>query len=290
MASEPWIKLRESIHTDPRVLTMAGILARTAINYVMHADRSRDLLGETPFVTRDVMRDVTVAGLSRVWIAANRHTRDGTFNYCTLAQLDTLSGIPGFGEAMAAVGYAVYDSNSNTVTLPAFAQHNSSAKSGRDSNSAERARRYRDRKNGASVTRDVTRDGDVTSRVTSHQNVTLDKTRLDSTTTTTTAARDRGCTISEAREWAIGHNKGNTDGIEIPMPVLTAWHDDRETSGWVKVTNGSEIPIRDWQADLRGYARKWLNNERSMPATRNGHSPRPAPTPIKLSTEPKGGF
>jgi len=302
MASEPWIKLRESIHTDPRVLTMAGLLAKSAVSYIVHTENCRDLLGETAhvtrYVTRNVLRDVTVAGLSRVWIAANIHTTDGTFRYCTLEHLDTLSGIPGFGQAMQAVGWAVYDANAGTVTLPAFTQHNTTSKSGKDSAVNERVKRFRQRQKGLVTdheTPDVTRNSNVTdtrySNVTDPVSVTLDKSKNRSTsTTTTTPARDRGCTISEARDWAMSYNKGNPDGVEIPMPVLTAWHDDRETSGWVKVTNGSEIPIRDWQADLRGYTRKWLSNERSMPTPRNGHSPRPAAAPIKLSTEPKGGF
>ena len=74
------------------------------------------------------------------------------------------------------------------------------------------------------------------------------------------------------------------------MPVVTAWHDDRTASGWNTVRDGTEFPIRDWQADLRRYARKWQQNERTQPPGRpNGSSSRPG-TPIVLTTKPKNGF
>ena len=74
------------------------------------------------------------------------------------------------------------------------------------------------------------------------------------------------------------------------MPVITAWHDDRTATGWNNVRDGTEFPIRDWQADLRRYARKWQQNERSAPAGKpNGSHTRTAPA-VTLTTEKKGGW
>ncbi len=151
MASS-WIKMRVDLDTDPRVITMADMLAQSAGTYVLNAS-ARDLLGVTPTVTRDAMRDVTLASLFRVWRDANRHTRDGVFQHSTLAHLDVMAGVLGFGRAMAAVGWAKEDTTTHTVTLVNFLEINTPQKSG-NSTGAARQKRYRERhRNGL---RDVT--------------------------------------------------------------------------------------------------------------------------------------
>lgn len=107
-------------------------------------------------VTRNVMRNVTVASLLCVWGAANEHTEDGVFYNADISDIDDIAGIPGFGEAMQAVGWAIYDPAQVTVTLPNFGEWNTTGKT----RNAERQRRYRERQKG--VTSDVTRDVTVT--------------------------------------------------------------------------------------------------------------------------------
>lgn len=143
-----WIKLRDDLDTDPRVFAMAAALRQTAALYVL-SDAAKDLFGSvTEAVTRNVMRDVTVAGLSRVWFAANRHTTDGVFRNATLDYLDTLAQVPGFGKAMESVGYAAFDPVTLTVTLPRFSEYNAPDKNGERSKTAaaRRQQRLRDRK------------------------------------------------------------------------------------------------------------------------------------------------
>ena len=298
--SQHWIKVRESLHSDSRVITMAGMLATTSASYVLSAS-ARDLLGVTPTVTRDVMIDVTVSSLIRVWIAGNQHTVDGVFHHATLDHLDTLSHVPGFGAAMAAVGYAIADPETRTVTLPNFRDHNAPTKAARGNSASERQKRWRDKKR---------RLGDVTRDVTETPTETADKIRLDKNiseqqqqsapasnspstanreqrTENSSPALDRGIDINTARTWAETYNRSNAEGITIPMPVITAWHDARSTTGWNTVRDGTEFPIRDWQADLRQYARKWQQNERS-PQPRN--SSRPPAAPVILTTAKKGSF
>ncbi|MBN8422863.1 MAG: hypothetical protein J0L73_28400, partial [Verrucomicrobia bacterium] len=98
--------------------------------------------------TRNAMRDVTVAALCRVWFAANRHTTDGVFKNANLDYLDTLAQVPGFGEAMAQVGYAIHDPETNTVTLPRFEEYNAPDKNGQRSKTAGaiRQEKYRAKK------------------------------------------------------------------------------------------------------------------------------------------------
>lgn len=151
MASS-WIKLRIDLDTDPRVLTMADLISQSAGSYVLNP-AARDLLGVTPTVTRNAMRDVTLASLFRVWRDANRHTSDGVFHHCSLDHLDTIAGIPGFGRAMSHIGWAVEDTAEHTVTLVNFLEMNTPAKDGRSS-AAIRQQRYRQRHSNAP--RDVT--------------------------------------------------------------------------------------------------------------------------------------
>jgi hypothetical protein len=143
MASS-WIKMRVDLDTDPRVITMADLLVQSAASYVL-SPSARDLLGVSPTVTRDVMRDVTLAALYRIWRDANRHTCNGVFHHSTLAHLDLMAGVTGFGRAMAAVGWAIEDTNEHTVTLPNFMEMNSPQKGGGSSN-ADRQKRWRERR------------------------------------------------------------------------------------------------------------------------------------------------
>lgn len=117
----------------------------------------------------------------------------------------------------------------------------------------------------------------------------------NSTTTTTTREPplNRGCTLDQAFAFADQHNNGSSlAGFTIPRPVVTLWHNDRESSGWEKIREGTSIPIANWQADLAAYAQRYARNEQSSlrpgPQTRPGRSPQPAAPP--LTTAPKGGF
>jgi hypothetical protein len=143
-----WIKLRSDLDTDPRIFAMGELLRLSAQSYIL-TQRGRDLFGDvTDTVTRDVLRDVTICALTRVWFAANRHTTAGVFKNATLDYLDTLALVPGFGQAMATVGYALHDPAAHTVTLPRFAEYNSPNKNGLRSKTkaAERTARYRENK------------------------------------------------------------------------------------------------------------------------------------------------
>lgn len=147
-----WIKLRDDLDTDPRIFSLGQHLRLSAQSYIL-TQRGRDLFGDvtdtvTDTVTRDVMRDVTICALVRVWCAANRHTTDGVFKNATLDYLDTLAQVPGFGQAMALVGYASHDPATGTVTLPRFEEYNSPNKNGQRSKTkgAERTAKYRENK------------------------------------------------------------------------------------------------------------------------------------------------
>ena len=155
-----WIKMRTSLLTNPKVNGIARVLeASRDVSRALSTGYSGDM---SEIVTRNVMRHVTVSSLLIVWGAANEHTDDGVFKSADLSDIDDMVGIPGFGEAMESVGWASYDADSNTVTLPNFSEYNTSgaSRSAGAKSAAQRQKEYRDRKkqSDGDVTRDVTRD------------------------------------------------------------------------------------------------------------------------------------
>ena len=176
MAGE-WIKIRPSLLTSPKINGIARVLESdkrvspslsTGFNGVM-----------SEIVTRNVMRHVTLSSLVTIWGNANEHTHDGVFKNADLSDIDDMVGIIGFGDAMASVGWAEFDEEQNTVTLPNFNEYNTSGqkRSANAKTSAERQKEYRERKKlqESNVTRDVT------SYVTSNRRE--EKRREDITTT-----------------------------------------------------------------------------------------------------------
>ena len=122
-----------------------------------------------------------------------------------------------------------------------------------------------------------------------------EKGKEGNTTTTTTApppVLNRGCTLQEARDYATTFNAGAgiAAGRQIPMAVVSLWHDERLKVGWVTVKGQNEIPIADWQADLRSFAHRYAQNEQARPVPSsgmmiNGSGSKTVPV---LSTKPKG--
>ena len=161
-----WIKMRGSLCTHPKVLLIAEIIGEDATAGKKLTTGYNGALCDV--VTSDVTRDITVAGLLRVWCATNEHTSDGVWENTTLKYLDQVSGIHGFGEALELAGWAEYDEESNSVTLPNFLEYNAPAKNGGRSSGAKRQADYRARQKEKNAKSNAISDGngDVTSYVT----------------------------------------------------------------------------------------------------------------------------
>lgn len=159
-----WIKVRPSLLTSPKVNGIARLLESSS---EVARKLSTDFNGVmSEIVTRDVMRDVTLASLVRVWGAANEHSRDGVFDNTDKSDIDDIAGIVGFADAMEANGWLEYDEQETSITLPNFNEYNSCGKERQQSKAAERQKRYREKKKAeavdsdalSNVTRDVTRN------------------------------------------------------------------------------------------------------------------------------------
>jgi hypothetical protein len=133
-----WVKMRSALLANPKVHAIAKAIGREtrAGSWLTtgFAGRPDEVL------SRHALRHVTVTALLCVWSSANEHAADGVLTCCDLEDLDEIAGVPGFGQAMAAVGWAVADGESKCVSLPNFREHNTPAK---DRTAAERQRRHR---------------------------------------------------------------------------------------------------------------------------------------------------
>lgn len=110
-----WIKMSASLKTHPKVNEIAALLESPAnggagVDVSVGGQR-----GE--LLTRKVTRCVTGTALLLIWSAASEHTSDGVFRNVDLSYLDVLAEFSGFGEAMASVGWAVYDADEHCVIL-----------------------------------------------------------------------------------------------------------------------------------------------------------------------------
>lgn len=153
MANE-WVRIRVGLLSNPKVVAMAECLGRS--RGLLHPLTTGFGGAFLEIVTVQVACAVVVSGLIRVWGSANEVAKDGVLKGISLGGLDAIAQIPGFGAAMAEVGWARESDDPKGVALPNFAEFNSPA----DTRGADRQRRFRERKALQAVTRNVT--GDVT--------------------------------------------------------------------------------------------------------------------------------
>lgn len=138
-----WVKMRSGLLANPKVHAIAKAIGRDPAAAPALTTGFSGPPGEV--LSRNALRNVTVTALLCVWSAANEHSDDGKLACCDLDDLDEIAGIPGFGVAMEAVGWAVRNEAKNHVLLPNFSEHNTTAK---DRTGAERQRRFRQNRNG----------------------------------------------------------------------------------------------------------------------------------------------
>lgn len=226
MADE-WIRWRISLYTSPKVTAMCHALESSPlVRDVLSVTRDASRVTNAPSrgVTR-VTRCLVLNALSRVWSAANTHTRDGVFVNTALDYLDELADFDGFGAAMAGVGWAIYDDQAHTVTLPNFNEYNTPAKK-RDPTHADRQRRYRERKKAAEE--GLTRD---TVTVTSRDTVTrdVDKRREDLSLKTKSYTSLAGATDPAKVDRQSANVQGSKTNGHAPSMTVDAvvelWHD-----------------------------------------------------------------
>lgn len=249
-----WIKIRADLESDPRVHRMAAHIAKSAPGYIL-TSQAKDLFGSvTDTVTRNALRDVTVMGLSRVWFAANDHTTDGVFRHADLSYLDDLAHIPGFGAAMASVGYAIHDPEAHTVTLPRFEEYNAPDKNGQRSKTAAalRQQRLRDRKKAAAeILQEHPPERDnVTSRVTSRH--------IENNVTPSLSDSSSISESESATPLTLEQHKARIDTLRPAWKKMPAWSHEDEAALFQALPNLDALESKDWLM-LVNYM-KWANS------------------------------
>lgn len=87
----------------------------------------------------------------------------------------------------------------------------------------------------------------------------------------------------------LGYAKGNA-ASELRTDVCLAWMDVRERDGWKILKNGHHYEFEDWRADLRGFHRIFVENERDKKARGNGRTSQPSRLSPPDPTKPKPAF
>jgi hypothetical protein len=265
-----WIKMRPSLLTSPRVNGIARFLEdRRDVSKALSTGFGG---GMSEIVTRSVMRYVTVTGLLSVWGAANEHTSDGVFRNADLSDLDDMAGIPGFGEAMASVGWASYDAENECVSLPNFEEYNTCSKerSASAASNAERQRRYRERKKASEgdvdrcVMQDVTRDVSRNRREEKRREEELSTVTVDVVAAHSDAfasPQPRGTRLSA--DWLLPRSWGQwaLDNVQGWTDAAVRLEGEKFRDYWC-AKSGRDASKRDWEATWRN----WIRNARAPAA------------------------
>jgi hypothetical protein len=165
-----WIKMRVGLTTNPRVMRIAECLIEDG-KFLEWSGLSYGISGYPPLseagqraerhAALRVTRYVTVTALLRFWGYANEHAKGELIAGIFPEDVDEITGVPGFADAIEAAGWAEFDP-SGGMTLPNFHEHNTSADA--RSSGAERQKRYRERHRQDDTESNVTRDVTVTPR------------------------------------------------------------------------------------------------------------------------------
>lgn len=168
-----WIKMRTDLYRDPKISLMADSLLEPdgPLATFVHLNRESVMT-----VTRNVTRNAAVGALLSVWgMARQRGWRDGDdlrIENATVAVVDDICDLPGFGAAILAAGW-LFEDGKDLVFPRFFTKHNVEPCAGDKEKNRLRQQRFREAKRNAvtGVTRNVISNDRVEkSRVESKEN------------------------------------------------------------------------------------------------------------------------
>lgn len=168
-----WIKMRSDIYRDPKVIMIADLLMDkdSELSYFV-SQVTRGYMT----VTRNLTRNAVVGALVSVWgVLRHQGQRIGDdllVTGATVAAVDDIADLPGFGAAMESVGWIA--TTAKGLSFPGFFnENNSDPNEIRRAKNAEKQRRFREKSSRLqdgykpvtdAVTKPVTRNHDVTTR------------------------------------------------------------------------------------------------------------------------------
>jgi len=278
-----WIKMRTDLYRDPKVCVMADALLAADGDLARHVDQHCQ---RAMAVTRNVTRNATVGALVSVWgvmrLRGKRQDDDLVCRGVKACVLDDIADLPGFGDAMLGVGWAI-ETPEGLVFPNFFGDYNADPTAGAASSSAERQRRYRERQKeraGAKsdAARNVTRDVTVTHREEKRREEKEEQgaLRAPSAPADAVAALDP-VAKSEARGTKL------PEGWE-PSEAMTAWARNERPDlilsdtlarfrDYWRAQPGAKGRKADWPATWRN----WVRNEKRQPGDFRGAAAERAP-------------
>lgn len=150
MASD-WIRIRRGIRQLPKTVALARHLSHNPEFMAWWSDPVRMSCRNsvTEIVAFENVTRVTACALTELWFAINDVVGDDCWvPYMAVSDLDDIVGVPGFGDALVAVGWVTLHDEKGLV-FPNFSEHNVPQKMRSEPKSdAQRAKEYRDRKRG----------------------------------------------------------------------------------------------------------------------------------------------
>jgi hypothetical protein len=281
MAGE-WVKMRSALLANPKVHAIAkaiGMDSRAGSALTTGFSGCPDEV-----LARCALRYVTVTALLCVWSSANEHATGGILSCCDLEDLDEIAGVPGFGEAMASVGWAIPDEATKSVSLPNFSDHNTPAK---DRTAADRQRRYRQNRNGG-VARDVARDSN--DREEKRREEKKINTPAAPVATSEPPKRRKRSQPADAVSWSADAGwQGITDAdrqewrLAFPACDLTA--ELAKATSWLKAN-----PTRAHKSNWRRFVVSWLTRSQDKGGTNRTPGARPDERPPAKAWEDRSSY
>jgi hypothetical protein len=164
-----WIKMRVGLVNHPKVIQLSEILSYDddyqewsgLHGFVPSIGGDRKSFDEGIYQALRVTRYVTVTALLKFWGYANEHIREEFISSLRIQDIDEIAQVPGFGNALSEVGWAVFDEESRGVFLPNFSEHNVSSG---DRTNADRQKRHREKKKLENENSNVTRNENSNAR------------------------------------------------------------------------------------------------------------------------------
>ena len=281
MAGE-WVKMRSALLANPKVHAIAkaiGMDSRAGSALTTGFSGCPDEV-----LARCALRYVTVTALLCVWSSANEHATGGILSCCDLEDLDEIAGVPGFGEAMASVGWAIPDEATKSVSLPNFSDHNTPAK---DRTAADRQRRYRQNRNGG-VARDVARDSN--DREEKRREEKKINTPAAPVATSEPPKRRKRSQPADAVSWSADAGwQGITDADRqewrqaYPACDLTA--ELAKATSWLKAN-----PTKAHKSNWRRFVVSWLTRSQDKGGTNRTPGARPDERPPAKAWEDRSSY
>lgn len=255
-----WIKMRVNLATHPKVLAIAEHLAScedyqdwsTMAGFVpalggTQAEAERDFVASLR-----VTRYVTVCALLRFWGYANEHARDEFIATLRISDVDEIVQVPGFGAALASVGWALFDDERRGLSLPGFNEFNTSGheRSANAKSNAERQREYRARLKAQESNAERDNESDVT------RNRREEKRREEVIDTAPSPKSPRGTALPA--DWTLPDDwKAWAEANRPDVDVQTVAESFRDF--WI-AKPGKDGRKADWQATWRN----WVRNQRAQ--------------------------